>query len=170
MNILHTPIKDADINKLNIGDVICISGDIYCGRDAVLPKLVQAYESGQIEDICINLEGGLMFHTAVSPAGIGPTSSNKTEIESSIIPLSKAGIKIHLGKGRIGKDTIEGLNKFGAVYAIVPPVTALLKSKVKSKELIAYPELGMEALYKLDVEDFPMITAAINGRSIYDRL
>ncbi len=170
MNTLHTPIEEDEINRLMVGDTIYVSGDIYCGRDAVLPKLVQAYEQGSIENLPVCLKGGLIFHSAVSPAGIGPTSSNKSEIERSIIPLSKAGVKIHLGKGRIDKETIKGLNKFGSVYAVTPPVTALLGSKVKSKELIAYPELGIEALYKLTVEEFPMIIAVANGRSIYDRL
>lgn len=168
MNILHTPIDDGQISKLNIGDVAYISGDILCGRDAVLPKIVDLYENGRINELGVDLEGGLIFHTAVSPAGIGPTSSNKAEIEASMITLSKAGIRIHLGKGRIGEETIRGLSSLGAMFAVVPPVTALLGSRVRNSELVAYPELGMEALYKLAVVELPIIIAASNGRSIYD--
>ncbi len=72
---------------------------------------------------------GGFFHKAVSPAGIGPTSSNKQEIESSIEPLSAAGIKLHLGKGELHLEAIAALEKYNAVYAAIPPVTALLSAE-----------------------------------------
>ena len=93
------PITDADISNLKVGDIISLTGDIYCGRDAVLTKIVTLYHVNMLDCFHIALQGSLIFHTAVSPAGIGPTSSNKFDIENSIEPLSKAGVKIHLGKG-----------------------------------------------------------------------
>ena len=167
MNILSTPISRIEIEKLKIGDMIYVSGEIFCGRDMVLPKIVDMAESGEIKKKGIELSGGLIFHTAVSAAGIGPTSSNKVEIESSIIPLSKAGVRIHLGKGRISDDTIDGLCKYGSAYAIVPPVTALLGNTVKRSTVVCCEELGMEAFYCLEIDKMPMIIAAANGRSIY---
>lgn len=166
MKKMRTPISEAEIAELNVGDMIFISGYIYCGRDAVLPKIVEDIYSGHLDEK-INFKGNVIFHTAVSIAGVGPTSSNKLEIESSMIPLSDAGIKIHLGKGKIKNETISALAERNAVYAIIPPVTALLESRTIEKECVAYPELGMEALYKIKVVDYPAIVAAAKGRSIY---
>ena len=94
-----------------------------------------------ILDSGIDLRGSVIFHTAVSPAGIGPTSSNKLEIESSMVPLSNAGIKIHLGKGKIKAETVNALAERNAVYAVIPPVTALLESKTSERKCVAHPEL-----------------------------
>ena len=77
---LTTPIQEADIERLQVGDVVSISGYIYTGRDAVLPKIVKLYEENRLEEYGIDLQGSIIFHTAVSPAGVGPTSSNKLEI------------------------------------------------------------------------------------------
>jgi fumarate hydratase subunit beta len=166
---IKTPIADEVIDGLKVGDMVCISGYILCGRDAVLPKMVKMIENGTVEQLGIPLKGGVIFHTAVSPAGVGPTSSNKLEIESSIEPLSKAGVKIHLGKGMIHEETIRALADNNAVYAVMPPVTALLKDKTEKQRLVAFPELGMEALYLLKVEKYPAIIGAAHGRSIYDK-
>lgn len=165
---LRTSIKDVEIARLNVGDVVRLSGVIYCGRDAVLPQICKEIEKGVWGDRGIDLSGAVMFHTAVSPAGIGPTSSNKVEIEGSFSTLSKAGVKIHLGKGAISKETIAELDRLNAVYAIIPPVTALLGSKTSDIEVAAYPELGMEALHRVKVEGYEVIIAAAHGKSIYD--
>lgn len=165
---ITTPISDDTINELRVGDTIYISGDIFCGRDAVLPKVIELIKAGKEEQLGISLKGGVIFHTAVSIAGVGPTSSNKIEIESSIEPLSKAGIKLHLGKGAIKTSTVKSLKKNNAVFAIIPPVTALLGAKTIEKECIAFPDLGMEALYRLKVEKYPAIIGVAQGMSIYD--
>ena len=165
---LTTPITREDIEGLQVGDTVTISGPILCGRDAVLPKVVKMFENGTVDQLGVSLEGQVIFHTAVSPAGVGPTSSNKLEIESSIGPLSKAGIRLHLGKGALHKETIEALNEFGSVYAVIPPVTALLGDKTLEEKTVAFPEEGMEALHMLQVDGYPAIIAAAHGRSIYD--
>jgi len=161
-----TPITEEVAANLHVGDTVTITGYILCGRDAVLPKVMQLIEEGKSHDL--NLEGNVIFHTAVSPAGVGPTSSNKLEIESSIEPLSKAGIKMHLGKGQLHEETIKALGQYNAVYAVIPPVSALLGEKTIEQECIAFPELGMEALYRLKVDHYPAIIAAAHGRSIYE--
>ena len=140
MRRIQTPISDEMIKSLNVGDMVYISGYIFCGRDAVLPQIVKEIEKG-ILDSGIDLRGSVIFHTAVSPAGIGPTSSNKLEIESSMVPLSNAGIKIHLGKGKIKAETVNALAERNAVYAVIPPVTALLESKTSERKCVAHPEL-----------------------------
>lgn len=90
------------------------------------------------------------------------------EIGGSIEPLSKAGVKLHLGKGQLHKETIEALDKYNAVYAVIPPVTALLGSKTSEEKVVAFPELGMEALHLIKVDKYPAIIGAAHGRSIYD--
>ncbi len=165
---LTTPFSEEAISSLKVGDVVSITGYIYTGRDAVLPKIIAAAEQGRLVDMGINLQGSVIFHTAVSPAGVGPTSSNKVEIESSFEPLSKYGVKMHLGKGAISKATIQALKDNNAVFAVIPPVTALLGSQTLEQKVIAFPELGMEAFNRLKVVKYQAIIAAAKGESIYD--
>ena len=165
--IITIPISEDDVFNLKVCDIVSISGFIYCGRDAVLPRICKELEAGVWDKRGINLKGGVIFHTAVSPAGVGPTSSNKLEIESCFETLSKAGIKIHLGKGAIKPDTVKSLKDNNAVFAIIPPVTALLESQTLERECVAWPELGMEAFYRIKVENYQAIIAAAKGESIY---
>ncbi len=165
---LTTPIDEESIASLQVGDTVEISGYILCGRDAVLPKVLKMIDEGEADQLGVDLQGQVIFHTAVSLAGVGPTSSNKLEIESSIAPLSKAGIKLYLGKGQLHPETIEALDKYNSVYAVIPPVTALLGSKTSEERIIAFPELGMEALHLIKVDKYPAIIGAAHGRSIYE--
>ena len=126
-------------------------------------------EDGTSGELGVDLHGQVVFHTAVSPAGVGPTSSNKLEIESSIAPLSAAGIKLHLGKGKLHDETVEALDRYNAVYAVIPPVTALLGSKTSEMKVVAFPELGMEALHLIKIDRDPAIIGAAHGRSIYEK-
>lgn len=164
---LTTPFSEEDIAKLKVGDVVSISGYIYTGRDAVLPKIVKHAEEGTLSEVGVDLQGQVIFHTAVSPAGVGPTSSNKLEIESSFEPLSRHGIKMHLGKGAIKPETVKALAENNAVFAVIPPVTALLESQTEEREVVCYPELGMEALHRIKVNKYQAIIAAAKGESIY---
>lgn len=164
---ITTPISEETISQLQVGDTVEISGYILCGRDAVLPKALKMIEDGTVDDLGIDLHGQVIFHTAVSPAGVGPTSSNKLEIESSIEPLSAAGIKLHLGKGELHPETIAALDRYNSVYAVIPPVTALLGAKTSESHVVAFPELGMEALHLIKVDKYPAIIGAAHGKSIY---
>ncbi|MBR5947733.1 MAG: fumarate hydratase C-terminal domain-containing protein [Clostridia bacterium] len=165
---LKTPMSDEAIAALKVGDTVTISGYILCGRDAVLPKIIKMIEDGTVGELGVDLRGQVIFHTAVSPSGVGPTSSNKLEIEASIAPLSAAGIKLHLGKGRLRDETVKALDEHNSVYAVIPPVTALLCSKTTEEKVVAFPELGMEALHLIKVDRYPAIIGAAHGRSIYD--
>lgn len=168
MIYLNTPIGDNIIGTLKIGDVVNLSGFIFTGRDAVLPQIVRATESGTISELGVNLDGSVIFHTAVSPAGVGPTSSNKLEIESTFEPLAKAGVKLFLGKGAISKETVQALKENNSVFAIIPPVTALLESQTIEREVVCFPELGMEAFHRIKVKNYQAIIAAAKGESIYE--
>lgn len=164
---IETPLSSKTVSELKVGDTIEISGFIYAGRDAALPKLVKLIQMEKADEMGIDLKGSAIFHTAVSPAGVGPTSSNKSEIESSIPALSEAGVKLHLGKGALSKETLEELKRHNSVYAVIPPVTALLTSKIIHRSVAAFPEEGMEALWLLKVDHFPAIIAAAGGESLY---
>jgi fumarate hydratase subunit beta len=165
---LFSPIKEEIIQNIEVGKRLNITGTIYTGRDAVLPKLVALIQNNKLEETGIDLKGAVIFHTAVSPAGVGPTSSNKYDIESTIPALSKAGVKIHLGKGRLSPETIQALHEYHSVYAVIPPVTALLESKILERRVAAFPEEGMEAFHQLRVDGFPCIVAAAHGKSLYE--
>ena len=108
---VRTPVDEAMIRNLKIGDRLEIEGNIYCGRDAVLPRIARLFEKTALDRINVHLKGAVIFHTAVSIAGIGPTSSNKVEIEESIPILSRAGVKIHLGKGALKSESVEALKR-----------------------------------------------------------
>lgn len=164
---LDTPLRIQDVEMLKVGDQLELNGIIFCGRDAVLPKLVSLIESNALSSIHVNLEGAVIFHTAFSPAGIGPTTSNKVEIEGSMPILSQAGVRLHIGKGAVGPATIEALERHGSLFAITPPVTAVFSDKIVSHRVVAFPEEGMEALYEVEVRRFPAIIAAAHGQSIF---
>ena len=164
MKTITTPISEEDINNLKTGEKILISGTILTGRDAALPRLVKLAKNGKSP---VKLEGAAIFHTAVSPAGIAPTSSNKTEIENSIAPLSEVGVRMHIGKGALSSETIESLKKNKSIFVVTPPAAALLTSKMISSKVAAFSEEGMEALHSIEVQDFPAIVAVAHGESIY---
>ena len=163
MKPLTTPISDEDINNLKTGDQITISGTIYTGRDASLPQLVELIEKNNLP---FDLKGSVIMHTAFSKAGIAPTTSSKVEIESAIKPLSEAGVKIHIGKGNLSDATSQSLCENNSIFVITPPVAALLTSKVLKKECVLFKKEGMEAMFKLDVEEIPGIVAIHDNKKI----
>ena len=163
MKNLTTPISDDEIASLQVGEQITISGTIYTGRDAALPQLVELIER---DEVPFNLEGSVIMHTAFSDAGIAPTTSSKVEIESTIGPLSKAGVKIHIGKGMLSDETAEALDRDNSVFVITPPVAALLTNKVLEKKCVLFENEGMEAMYELKVKDIPGIVAIQDKKRI----
>ena len=163
MKALTTPISDDEIVGLKVGDQITISGTIYTGRDAALPQLVELVKR---DDVPFDLEGSVIMHTAFSDAGIAPTTSSKVEIESTIGPLSEAGVKVHIGKGRLGDETVALLDENKSIFVITPPVAALLTSKVCEKKCVLFENEGMEAMYELKVKDIPGIVAINKGEKI----
>ncbi len=163
MKHLTTPITDAALDNLDVGDKISISGTIYTGRDAALPQLVEFIKQNKVP---FDLNGSVIMHTAFSEAGIAPTTSNKEEIESTIPFLSEHGIKIHIGKGMLNDETAESLKENNSIFVITPPVAALLTSKVVEKRCILFEWEGMEAMFELKVENIPGIVAIHKGKKI----
>ena len=81
---------------------------------------------------------------------------------------SRRPVKLHLGKGKLKQETVDALEANNAVYAVIPPVTALLEARTLEKKVLAFPELGMEALHLIRVDRYPAIIGAAHGRSIYE--
>ena len=161
MKHLTTPITSEDLDSLNVGDQITISGTIYTGRDAALPQLVELIKQDKVP---FDLNGSVIMHTAFSEAGIAPTTSNKEEIESTIPVLSENGVKIHIGKGMLSDDTVESLKENKSIFVITPPVAALLTSRVLERKCVLFEWEGMEAMFELKVEEIPGIVAIHNGK------
>lgn len=164
---IRTPIRPEIAGGLKVGDAFELYGKILCARDAALSRLIQMFDTGTLGELAEYLQGAVIFHTAVSGAGIGPTSSNKVDIERSIGPLSGAGVRMHLGKGAISPATIAQMSAAGSVFAVTPPATALFMDKIVSRRILAFPEEGMEALFEIEVKGLPGIVAAARGASIY---
>ncbi len=101
-------------------------------------------------------------------AGLGPTSSNKEEIEGNIPKLSEAGVKLHLGKGgALLPETVKVLNKYNSVFVVIPPLSAYLTNKTLKREVAAFENEGMEAFWRLEVDRFPGIVAIAHGKTIF---
>ena len=160
---LQTPISDDDLDRLDVGDKITISGTIYTGRDAALPQLVELINE---KEVPFDLNGSVIMHTAFSDAGIAPTTSSKVEIESTIAPLSESGVKVHIGKGTLNDYTLKALNENNSIFVITPPVAALLTSKVLEKKCVLFENEGMEAMFELKVDRIPGIVAIKDGKRI----
>ncbi|MBQ9026812.1 MAG: fumarate hydratase C-terminal domain-containing protein [Methanobrevibacter sp.] len=163
MKKITTPVNEKDILSLEVGDKISISGEMFTGRDAALPQLVELIKQEKLD---FDIYGSAIMHTAVSDAGIAPTTSNKEEIESTIPFLSEHGVKIHIGKGMLHDNTIQSLKENNSIFVITPPVAALLTSKVLEKECVLFENEGIEAFYRLKVENIPGIVAVSKGKSI----
>jgi fumarate hydratase subunit beta len=167
MLTLATPLGKKDVAGLKVGDQVTLVGRILCGRDAVLPKIVKMLETNDPGLERLGLDGSVIFHTAVSCAGIGPTSSNKVEIEGSIPALSVGGVRMHLGKGALRPETVEAMRANGSCFAVTTPTTALFSYRTTSQRVLAFPEEGMEALYEIEVTGLPVIIAAVNGETMF---
>lgn len=160
-------IPTTDVSELHVGDRVTFSGSILCGRDAALPRVCKLVETGRVGELGVDFDGAAIFHTAVSDAGIGPTSSNKVELEEAFGPLCDAGVKVFLGKGALSRATVDVLAEHGAVFCVVPPVTALLGRGMRSKRCVAFPELGMEALWEVMLDACPAVVAAARGECLF---
>jgi len=157
----------SETEQFSLGEAIEIYGKIYTGRDAALPKLVNLIKKGNLAAFGLDLKGAVIFHTAFSSAGIGPTSSNKMEIEDSIPSLSAAGVKIHLGKGTLSNSTVTALKTYQSYFAVTPPVSALFTIKIHAAKVVAFEEDGIEALHELEVSGIPAIIGAASGECLW---
>jgi fumarate hydratase subunit beta len=169
---LTAPFKDEDVEKLNIGDTVLISGVIYTGRDAAHKKMIEALDRG--EELPLPIEGSAIYYAGPSPTkpgnvigSVGPTTSYRMDPYAP--RLLDLGQKMMIGKGKRDQEVIDACVRNKAVYcAAVGGAAALLAKQVKSVEIIAYDDLGPEAIRRLEVEDFPCIVVNdVHGNDLY---
>ena len=161
MKKLTTPLSEEDIMELKAGDEVLITGNLYTARDAAHKLMVEALERG--EKLPLELKGQIIFYAGPAPAppgkpigSVGPTTSYR--MDNYTPALLAQGLKATLGKGNRSQEVREALKKYKAVYlAAVGGVAAHLARTVKSAKVVAYPELGPEAVRELYVENFPAI-------------
>lgn len=158
---LKTPITAEKIKTLHAGDLILISGTIYTGRDAAHKKLVQLLD--EHKPLPIDLSNQVIYYTGPTPAkdgrpigSCGPTSSYRMDPFAD--KLMNIGLKVMIGKGDRSDKFIEDMLFHKGIYMqTVGGAGALLSRRVRKSKVVAFPELGPEAIYELEVEDFPVI-------------
>ncbi len=158
---LETPLNDSTIERLKTGDKVRISGVLYTARDAAHKRLIEMIESGK--DLPFDLKGQLLYYVGPTPArpgkyigSAGPTTSCR--MDSYAPTLFKMGLKGTIGKGGRSKEVVEAMRMYNAVYfAAVGGAAALIAKTIKKVEIIAFEELGTEAIRKIEVEKFPAI-------------
>lgn len=170
---LKTPLREEALARLRIGDKVLLSGEIYTGRDAAHKRLVEQLERG--EPPPFPLEGAVIYYVGPAPAkpgmAIGPAGPTTSYRMDPYTPkLLERGLKGMIGKGNRGKEVREALKRHKAVYFIsTGGAAALVAQRIKRAELVAYEDLGPEAIQRLEVEDFPVIVANdIYGGDIYE--
>jgi len=157
---MTTPLTDEDIVKLKIGDIVYLSGIIYTARDAAHKKLVDLIDEGK--ELPFDLEGSVIYFVGPTPpkpgnpiGSAGPTTSYRMDSYSPI--LIKHGQKAMIGKGKRNQAVKDACKEHKAVYfGATGGAGALIAQRIKSAEVIAYPELGPEAIRRLEVEEFPV--------------
>ena len=169
---IMTPIDESVVENLKAGDLVFISGVIYTARDAAHKRMVEALERG--EELPFDLRGQVIYYAGPAPArpgkpigSVGPTTSYRMDPYAP--KLLEAGLKGMIGKGSRSREVIEAIKKFKGVYfGAVGGAAAYLARCVKSAEIIAYEDLGPEAVRRLVVEDFPaFVINDIHGNDLY---
>jgi len=169
---IKTPLTDEVVEKLKVGDRVLINGVIYTARDAAHKRLVELVNKG--EDLPFDIEGQIIYYVGPTPpkpgkpiGSAGPTTSYRMD---SYAPLLLAkGLKGMIGKGSRGIEVIEAMKKYKAIYlAATGGAGALISRAIKKADVVAYEDLGPEAIRKLVVEEFPTIVVNdVNGNDLY---
>ena len=169
---IKPPLTDDIIEKLKSGDRVVITGIIYTARDRAHKNMVEGLEKG--EPLPFNLKGQILYYTGPTPAppgkpigSAGPTTSYRMDKYTPY--LLDLGLKGMIGKGPRGQEVKDAIKKHKAVYfAAIGGAGALISKTIKKAEVIAYPELGAEAMMRLEVEDFPAIVVNdVHGEDLY---
>ncbi len=155
------PLSDADIEKLMAGDKVLITGVLYTARDAAHKRLIELLDKG--EKLPFDIKGQLIYYVGPTPAkpgrvigSAGPTTSGRMDVYTP--RLLELGLKGTIGKGQRSHEVVEAMKKRKAVYlAAVGGAAALIAKTIKKAEIVAYEDLGPEAIRRLEVVDFPVI-------------
>jgi len=174
INNITSPIDAETIEKLTVGTKVLISGVIYAARDAAHRELIQALDRG--DRLPFDLAGQTLYYMGPSPAkpgqvigSAGPTTSGRMDIYTP--RLIAAGIRAMIGKGGRSPEVKEAIKKYKAIYfATIGGAGALLAKSIKQIEVVAYEDLGTEAIWWLNVDNFPAIVANdIYGNDLFEQ-
>lgn len=169
---ITAPLDDTVTQSLKAGNMVLVSGEVYTARDAAHSRLLKALGEG--EELPFSLAGSIIYYTGPCPpppgrviGSCGPTTSGRMDVFTPA--LLDAGVKAMIGKGERSPEVIEAVKRNRAVYLAAPGgAGALLSSRVREAHLIAYPELGPEAVRRLLVEDLPCVVAIDSeGNNLY---
>lgn len=169
---INTPLTEDIVKELKAGDFVLISGKIYTARDAAHKRMIETLERG--EKLPLNIKDCIIYYVGPCPAkpgqavgSCGPTTSGRMDIYTP--ELLKLGLKGMIGKGYRSDEVINAMKKYGAVYfTAIGGAGALLSDRVKESRIIAYEDLGPEAIYEFTVENFPVIvTIDMYGNNLY---
>jgi fumarate hydratase subunit beta len=164
---INTPLSEEAVKKLKAGDRVLISGTLYTARDAAHAKF------GSKPPFA--LKGAIIYYASPTPTppgkvigSIGPTTSSR--MDAFTPALLEQGLTAMIGKGRRNKEVVAAIKKHKAVYFVVPGgIAALLSKHVKKAAVLAYPELGAEAVHQLEVVDLPAIVAVDSrGKDLFN--
>ncbi len=170
---LTTPFSDEIIRQLKAGDMVYLSGIIYTARDAAHKKICELFDQG--EPMPFDFSGAAIYYAGPCPpkpgkpiGSVGPTTSGRMDLYAP--RLIKEGLKIMIGKGLRNREVTEAIVNYSGIYfAAIGGAAALMGQSVKSAEVIAFDELGTEAVRRLVVENLPVIVAIdCQGRNIYE--
>ncbi len=170
---ITTPLDDEVIINLKAGDSVSITGYIYTGRDAAHKRLIELIENGQ--ELPIKLKGQIIYYVGPAPAkpgypcgSAGPTTSYRMDPYTPA--LLDRGLKGMIGKGLRSQEVIESMRKNKVVYfGAVGGAAALIARSIKKSEVIAYEDLGTEAIHRYYIEDFPAIVVIdAYGNNLYE--
>ena len=171
---LQPPLTEADVRSLKAGDEVSITGVIYTARDMAHKRLCEEIEAGR--QLPFALEGSIIYFVGPTPArpgrvigSAGPTTSSRMDAFSP--KLIANGLRAMIGKGYRGDEVRDALKKYGAVHlTTIGGAGALLSQHIVAAEVIAYEDLGTEAIRKLQVVDFPAIVGYdAAGNSVYGK-
>lgn len=169
---LTTPLSNGDVENLKIGDKVLLNGVLLTGRDAAHKRLFDLIKNG--EDLPIDIKGQVIYYVGPAPAkpgkpigSAGPTTSYRMDpYAPTLIAL---GLKGMIGKGNRSQEVIESMKKHKAVYfGATGGAGALIAKRIKKARIVAYEDLGPEAIRILEVEDFPVtVVNDCNGNDLY---
>lgn len=170
---MRTPLSDEDLARLRIGDRVLLSGVIYTGRDAAHKRLFELLQAGK--PLPVDLRGQVIYYVGPAPARPGqvigsasPTTAGRMDAYAPA--LIEHGLKGMIGKGRRSPEVIEAMKKHKAVYfGATGGAAALLARCIRKAEVVAYEDLGPEAIHCLEIEDFPLIVINdVHGADLYE--
>lgn len=170
---ITTPFSDEMIKSLKAGDMVYLSGVIYTARDAAHKRMCEMLDKG--EAMPFDFTGAAIYYAGPCPAkpgkpigSIGPTTSGRMDLYSP--RLIEKGLKVMIGKGLRSKEVVDAIVKHCGVYfAAIGGAAALMAKSVESAEVIAFDELGTEAVRRLAVKDLPVIVAIDSkGNNMYE--